>query len=319
MKNKFMKRGSCLILAGLFAVSMTACGKPSAKKLSTAAEKKIEAKEITLEELEDKDNSEKNQKALKKGLFLDTTGEEIEDVFEDELKDFDLEEIGEAYDIDLDGWEVEDFKNISIYAKADTDKFNTTYKDIDIQYVAVIEFEDKKQSDELFEELMDKFEDLANDADIDLEDLSKDEYLNKGNKGHLIINLEASTVVDALFDELEEEKGESIDKDIVKEYKKSVGDLRIVIGIYYEGGVLTTIIGISEDDMEDISTLAKSIGVKDPLTIESSDELAKGILTLYTSGFTNYLSKAQDAAQQIQDHNAEVEAVVDEINEALEG
>lgn len=319
MKNKFMKKGSCLILAGLLAVSMTACGKPSAKKLSNAAEKKIEAEEVTLEELEDKDNSEKNQKALKKGMFLNTTGEEIENVFEDELKDFDLEEIGEAYDIDLDGWEVEDFKNISIYAKADTDKFNTTYKDIDIRYVAVIEFEDKKQSDELFEELMDKFEDLADDADIDLEKLSKDEYMNKGNKGHLVINLEASTVVDALFDELEEEKGESIDKDIVKEYKKSVGDLRIVIGIYYEGGVLTTIIGISEDDMEDISTLAKSIGVKDPLTIESSDELAKGILTLYTSGFTNYLSKAQDAAQQIQDHNAEVEAVVDEINEALGG
>lgn len=319
MNNKFMKKGSCLILAGLLAVGMTACGKPSAKKLSTAAEKKIEAKEITLEDLEDEDNSEKNQKALKKGMFLNTTGEEIEDVFEDELKDYDLEEMGEAYGINLDGWEVEDFKNISIYAKADTDKFNTTYKDLDIQYVAVIEFEDKKQSDELFEELMDKFEDLADDADIDLEDLSKDEYLNKGNKGHLIVNLEAATVVEALFEELEKENGETLDKDVVKQYKDMVGDLRIVIGIYYEGGVLTTIIGISEDDMEDISTLAKAIGVKDPLTIESSDEMAKGILTLYTSGFSNYLSNAKAAAQQIQDHNAEVEAVVDEINEAFEG
>ncbi|MCR5805295.1 MAG: hypothetical protein K6G47_13660 [Clostridia bacterium] len=318
MKSKFMRRGSCLILAGLLAVSMTACGKPSAKKLSDAAEKKVEAEEIALEDLKDTDNSKKNQKALKNGLLVNTTGEEFVDVFEDELEGFKIEDFGEPYDIDLEDFEAEDFKNISVYAKGDNLTGSENMKDVDLELVCVVEFEDSKKSDELFEDLMDKFEDLADDADIDLEDLSKDEYMNKGNKGHLIINIEAAAVFDVMF-ELQEGQGDMFNDDVKEAYKDTVGDLRIVIGFYYEGGVMTTIIGLSGDDMEDISTLAKAIGVKDPLTIESNDEMANAFVALYAPSYYAYLAKAQEAAQLIREHNEEVEAVKEEIDSSLEG
>lgn len=321
MKNKFIRNGSCLMLAGILAMSMTACGKPSAKKLSNVATKKLEAEEVPIEDLEDM-KSDDIQDALEDGILINTSGEEIEDVFEDQVKDLDFEELGDQLDIDMDDWEIEDFKNITLYAMADgTDKMTQGKMDEMVCVNAtVIEFEDSKKANELYSELMDKFEDLADDEfDIDLEELNKDEYQNKGNKGHIVLNLSSDVLVDAAVSMLEEQYGDKLDKDMKKEIEKSLGDINVVFALYYDNGVMTVIIGFGSDSFDDISTLAKALGIKDPLTVENSDEMIEGITSLFTGGVTQYISKAQEAAQMIEQHNADTQAVVDEIEEVVEG
>ena len=309
------------MLAGLLAVSMTACGKPSAKKLSKVASKKLEAEEVPLEDLEDME-SDDMQEALEDGILINTNGEEIEDVFEDEVEDLDFEKLGDAIDIDMDDWDLEDFKNISVYAKAEgTDKMTQGELDEMVCVSAfVIEFEDSKKANELYADLMDKFEDLADDEfDIDVGNLNKDEYENKGNKGHLVLNLNSDILVDALVAQVEEQTGEDVDKDMKKEIEKSIGDINIVFALYYDNGVMTVLIGYGNDDMDDVTTLAKALGIKDPITVENSDEMVDGITAIFTGGITQYIAKAQEAAAMIEQHKADTQAVVDEIEEAVEG
>lgn len=318
MKNGIIRKSACLLLAMAFAVSMTACGKPSAKKLNNAVSKKLDVEEVKLEDLEDMEGDE-IQDAVDDGILVHTNGEEIADVFEDELEDVDFGEIGDQIDIDLDDWDVEDIKDATIYSKVEGTDSKSTAAMSTSEIAYVIEFEDSKKSDELFTELMDKFEDLADDQlDIDIEKLSKDEYLNKGNKGHLVLNIDSNILVDALIDQSEEMTGQKVDKEQKKEIQKAMGDSKIIIAIYYDSGVLTMFFGSGDDDFENISTLAKALGIKDPLTIENSDEMIDGISSIFSLGLGSYLSRARAAAAEIQEHNENVQAVVDEIESEVD-
>ena len=318
MKNGIIRKSACLLLAMAFAVSMTACGKPSAKKLNNAVSKKLDVEEVKLEDLEDMEGDE-IQDAVDDGILVHTNGEEIADVFEDELEDVDFGEIGDQIDIDLDDWDVEDIKDATIYSKVEGNDSKSTVAMSTSEIAYVIEFEDSKKSDELFTELMDKFEDLADDQlDIDIEKLSKDEYMNKGNKGHLVLNIDSNILVDALIDQSEEMTGQKVDKEQKKEIQKAMGDSKIIIAIYYDSGVLTMFFGSGDDDFENISTLAKALGIKDPLTIENSDEMIDGISSIFSFGLGSYLSRARAAAAEIQEHNEAVQAVVDEIESEVD-
>ncbi len=318
MKNGIIRKSACLLLAMAFAVSMTACGKPSAKKLNNAVSKKLDVEEVKLEDLEDMEGDE-IQDAVDDGILVHTNGEEIADVFEDELEDVDFGEIGDQIDIDLDDWDVEDIKDATIYSKVEGTDSKSTAAMSTSEIAYVIEFEDSKKSDELFTELMDKFEDLADDQlDIDIEKLSKDEYMNKGNKGHLVLNIDSNILVDALIDQSEEMTGQKVDKEQKKEIQKAMGDSKIIIAIYYDSGVLTMFFGSGDDDFENISTLAKALGIKDPLTIENSDEMIDGISSIFSLGLGSYLSRARAAAAEIQEHNENVQAVVDEIESEVD-
>ena len=318
MKNGIIRKSACLLLAMAFAVSMTACGKPSAKKLNNAVSKKLDVEEVKLEDLEDMEGDE-IQDAVDDGILVHTNGEEIADVFEDELEDVDFGEIGDQIDIDLDDWDVEDIKDATIYSKVEGMDSKSTAAMSTSEIAYVIEFEDSKKSDELFTELMDKFEDLADDQlDIDIEKLSKDEYMNKGNKGHLVLNIDSNILVDALIDQSEEMTGQKVDKEQKKEIQKAMGDSKIIIAIYYDSGVLTMFFGSGDDDFENISTLAKALGIKDPLTIENSDEMIDGISSIFSFGIGSYLSRARAAAAEIQEHNENVQAVVDEIESEVD-
>ena len=318
MKNGIIRKSACLLLAMAFAVSMTACGKPSAKKLNNAVSKKLDVEEVKLEDLEDMEGDE-IQDAVDDGILVHTNGEEIADVFEDELEDVDFGEIGDQIDIDLDDWDVEDIKDATIYSKVEGTDSKSTAAMSTSEIAYVIEFEDSKKSDELFTELMDKFEDLADDQlDIDIEKLSKDEYMNKGNKGHLVLNIDSNILVDALIDQSEEMTGQKVDKEQKKEIQKAMGDSKIIIAIYYDSGVLTMFFGSGDDDFENISTLAKALGIKDPLTIENSDEMIDGISSIFSFGIGSYLSRARAAAAEIQEHNEAVQAVVDEIESEVD-
>lgn len=318
MKNGIIRKSACLLLAMAFAVSMTACGKPSAKKLNNAVSKKLDVEEVKLEDLEDMEGDE-IQDAVDDGILVHTNGEEIADVFEDELEDVDFGEIGDQLDIDLDDWDVEDIKDATIYSKVEGMDSKSTVAMSTNEIAYVIEFEDSKKSDELFTELMDKFEDLADDQmDIDIEKLSKDEYMNKGNKGHLVLNIDSNILVDALIDQTEEMTGQKVDKEQKKEVQKAMGDSKIIIAIYYDSGVLTMFFGSGDDDFENISTLAKALGIKDPLTIENSDEMIDGISSIFSFGLGSYLSRARAAAAEIQEHNEAVQDVVEEIQSEVD-
>lgn len=240
MKNS-MKKTMSVLLAGAMLLGAAACSKkPSAEKLEKAAKDKLDAEEYSLEDLEDLSEG-KGTKALKDGIVIKTNGEEIDDVYGKDIKDIDTDQIApymDAMGLDIDDWDTDDLGDITFYIKADgVEKLSgEKASDAVLVYAAVVEFTDKDKADEAFEDFMGNVEDGMEDSlDIDIDDLNEDEYLNDGNKGHLVINMDGDDLIDAVK-VISEKSGGTANSSDLKEAKKIMGDLQIVAAFYYDNG-----------------------------------------------------------------------------------
>ena len=281
--NKDLKKILSVIVVGSMALSLAACSKPSAKKLDSVATGKLDAEEVALEDVKDL-----KQKDLKDGIVITATGDEIEEEFgkdikkarksaEDSIDDVeDKAGVGlDDFGIDLDDWDTEDIKNVTAYIKLDGDDAEEGV----FEFALVLELEDASKGNETFESFMEGIEDLL---DLDVDELSKDEYKNDGKKGYFIVNLDGETIIDIVVDVMSasyKDSGYDLSKDDIKEMKKSLSkslpeELALAFGIYYDNGTFSVIVGFSgEGDLENITTLAKGIGVDDPTSVENSEAM----------------------------------------------
>ena len=81
----------------------------------------------------------------------------------------------------------------------------------------------------------------------------------------------------------------------------------------------TCALSLTGCEYESFDDYLKALGIKDPLTIENSDEMIDGISSIFSLGLGSYLSRACAAAAEIQEHNENVQAVVDEIESEVDG
>ena len=77
----------------------------------------------------------------------------------------------------------------------------------------------------------------------------------------------------------EDEKKEAI-KELKSRVKEGINeDIAFTLGVYYNNGTMTIIFGLSMDgDLDNIPEIAKTLGVKDPTTVEMSDEMYDGFI-----------------------------------------
>ena len=297
MANKKFKAISAASMAAVMMVALVGCGKPTPKKLADVAVKEFQAEELKVEDLEDLDEGDAQH--LDDGFVLHGTGEELEDQYEDEIEKYEEEleegmkaaendgvDIEDALTFDPTDWGVEDLGEFTVYVMADG--VAKPESDLLVQGAAVIEFTDKDKANELMADLGEKF---VEDSEIEVKNLNKGEFSYSKNKFQFIMTGDGDELAELAGDFLAAmlETSDSSDeeakhhkeeiKEMKKEIKEEVENLQYTLGIYYNNGTLTIICGVTMDDeLDQISQLAKALGVKDPLTVEMSDEMHEAII-----------------------------------------
>lgn len=298
MANNTMKKVLAVVLIGSMAASLAACGKPSAKKLSDVAEKKFKAEQIELEDIEDLDQDE-IMDSLEDGIYIHTSGEEIYDEYEHEIDDA-LEEIEdtvdaldksgmdleELYGFDITEWDTDDIGDMTVYAMADG--LDKPEKDLITQGALVIEFTDKAKANDAFYNAGQLF---LEQSEIDTKGLNKNEFICKKSKFQFIVNGDADLAMDLVEDlskMIIDKYGDgeiSYTSEDIKEMREELEEyipknIQFVIAVYYNSGTLTVIFGVSmDDDLDQVSEIAKALGVPDPTKVVMSDEMYEGFLT----------------------------------------
>lgn len=307
VRSKIKKLMAAALIGSMMAL-MVGCGKPSAKKLQDVAVKEFGAEELTAEDLRDLDEGDAQH--LDDGFVLHCTGEELADEFEDELEEgqdkidkeakmldksgIDLEDI---IGYDPTSYEVEDIKEMTAYFMADG--VAKPESDLFTQGAVVIEFVDKKEANENMKAAMDLF---VERSEIDTKGLNKGEFMYKGNKCQFVINGDRDLVCDIVVDlatlvAKKSDSGKDFDeqaKEFRKEMKEELpSDLNYVVGVYYNDGVSTVIFGVTMDDeLDQISTIAKKLGVTDPTKVEMSDAMYDAIINYVDETLDKKLTKA---------------------------
>ena len=314
MNTRIIKNIACLTMAGAIVLGTAACGKPSGDKLRSAAEK-LDAEEYEIDDLEELEEK-KLVKALDKGILIETDGDELQDVFD--IDDEMFSQLGDAIDVDLDDCEIDDFSKITAYIRAeDIDKMTTGQTGIvDGTIAVVVEFDDKDKANDVMADLMDVFEEtMEEDFDVDVSALNKQEYRNSKNKAQFVIHLTSDDVIDlveSVFDNLDGDAPTDLVKELIKAYE----DVELVLGIYYDNGVLTILMA-TNDGIEDLDMIAGKLGIKKPSTVENSDEMYNTIEGLLNDAASMYLVKAKEASELMKQHQEEVAEVQAAIDDSL--
>lgn len=314
MKTRIIKNIACLTMAGAIVLGTAACGKPSGDKLRSAAEK-LDAEEYEIDDLEELEEK-KLVKALDKGILIETDGDELQDVFD--IDDEMFSQLGDAIDVDLDDCEIDDFSKITAYIRAeDIDKMKTGQTGIvDGTIAVVVEFDDKDKANDVMADLMDVFEEtMEEDFDVDVSALNKQEYRNSKNKAQFVIHLTSDDVIDlveSVFDNLDGDAPTDLVKELIKAYE----DVELVLGIYYDNGVLTILMA-TNDGIEDLDMIAGKLGIKKPSTVENSDEMYNTIEGLLNDMASMYFVKAKEASELMKQHQEEVAEIQAAIDDSL--
>ena len=314
MNTRIIKNIACLTMAGAIVLGTAACGKPSGDKLRSAAEK-LSAEEYEIDDLEELEEK-KLVKALDKGILIETDGDELQDVFD--IDDEMFSQLGDAIDVDLDDCEIDDFSKITAYIRAeDIDKMTTGNTGIvDGTIAVVVEFDDKDKANDVMADLMDVFEEtMEEDFDVDVSALNKQEYRNSKNKAQFVIHLTSDDVIDlveSVFDNLDGDAPTDLVKELIKAYE----DVELVLGIYYDNGVLTILMA-TNDGIEDLDMIAGKLGIKKPSTVENSDEMYNTIEGLLNDMASMYLVKAKEASELMKQHQEEVAEIQAAIDDSL--
>ena len=313
MAKSAMKKFVAVMIAGSMVFALAACGKPTPEKFKEAAIKKLEATEVDIDDLEDiqkdKDKAEDLQDDLEDGIVIYATGDDLEDLIDDEqdveerkeqaeetLKELkkngiDVEEI---LGFDPSDWDVDDVEDMTIYAIGDDldDKEKSC-----VEGAVVLQFADKEKANEAFEGFATNY---VEKSGIDLKELNKGEIVSKGHSIQIILNGDSDLIGDLIVDLmalLADKTG--MDKDLAKEQvkeakskiKESIDkDVVFTFGLYYNNGTMTIIYGYSmSGDLDNIATIAKTLGVTDPTTVEMSDAMYDGFIDFVDESISDEL------------------------------
>lgn len=282
------------------------------KSMEKAADKvEVDVEEISdIDDLEDFDSDD-----LEDGILFTIDPDMIEDVMEEEhMDEDDIEEaidmINDMMDAEIE-FEIDDIEEISVYAQVDGDN---------VAVVVYANLGDSNLASEAFrimadstEDINDELEDLADDADYDLDGyefnlkkLSGKEYYNGKNSGYIKLCLTPDDIQDIIENEFKDavEKADlDIDEDDIDDMADEIIDEIpydiMAGGVYYNGGSLVvTFIASDDDDMIDqYDKFMKSIGLASPTDVKPSkyfkQTVANGIV-MYASMMMNSYSKYAD-------------------------
>lgn len=302
MAKSAMKKFVAVMVAGSMVFALAACGRPTPEEFKESAIKKLEAKEVDIDDLEDiqedKEKVKDFQDDLEDGIVIYATGDDLEDMIDDEedleerkeqtektldeLKDHGID-VEEILGFDPSDWDIDDIEDMTIYAIGDDveDKKKSC-----VEGAVVLQFVDKEEANEAFEGIATNY---VEKSGIDLKELNKGEIVSKGKSVQFILNGDSDLIGDLIVDLMAlivDKTGmdEDLAKEEIKEAKSKIKesidkDVVFTFGLYYNNGTMTIIYGYSmSGDLDNIPEIAKILGVTDPTTVEMSDAMYDGLI-----------------------------------------
>ena len=172
------------------------------------------------------------------------------------------------------------------------------------------------------EDFMDYLSDALDMVDIDTKDLSKQEFYSSKNEGFIRVHLSVSELVEALEDNddiMDMIEDSYYPDELVDALESLSGDVYISAEI--NGANIFIIFGFGiNTEAESFKEAAKAFSVPTDMTkLPTNEAITEAVINGLFDGVQSYLEKAAAAATAVAQHNADIEAVESEIDEALNG
>lgn len=306
---------ACVLALAMLTGAFTGCFKKTSKVTAEDFESACGKLDLDEKDLDDIHSIEMDD--IEDGIFMF--------IEEDDLEDDDKQELDNIFkQIDLDDViETDDIVSVSVAAKVtgydslDDIEEAGDVEDAELEgfYAVQITLSDDAKA----EDLMDFVSDSLDMLDIDTDDLTSKEYYCSSNEGFVRFHLNIEDLAKLVlenddFQDLLDEADE--DGEIEDMLGALSGDVMVTLEI--NGSDIVCVVGFGlNSDASSFSDFVKALGISDPSKLPMNDKIAEAIVDTMMSGVSQYVVRARQAAEMVEQHNAEVEAVQDEIDSVL--
>jgi frataxin-like iron-binding protein CyaY len=294
---KRIKIISCIVTAAMVLGLAAGCSKT--KKVTTeSVEKACEALDYEEYDVGDLEDGQLEPGDIDDGIYVVIDGDDIEDLADENeasVSSIGLDEVLESDDIEsaalfIKGDGLEDFAD-------DVDGLQDIENLADAEFELIIGMQATLKDDDKVEDIMDYLEDMLDEYDLDVDDLTAQEYYRSKTEGYLKFNIDIQELWaiaqenDDLMDLLEEADME----DQIEDLFDSVSG-NICVSYQISGNNLIVVIGAAFNSKGDsLNDMCSKLGIDNPSKLKTNEVFAEGIIDSLVSNVAKYMSYAYAA------------------------
>ena len=294
---KRIKIISCIVTAAMFLGLAAGCSKT--KKVTTeSVEKACEALDYEEYDVDDLQDAKLDGGDVDDGFYVIIDEDAIEDMAdenESSLSSIGLDEVIEADDVEsaalfMKSTGLEDFQD-------DVDGLQDIENLGDAEFDLIIGMQATLKDDDKVEDIMDYLEDMLDEYDLDVDDLTAQEYYRSKTEGYLKFNIdiqdlwEIAQENDDLMDLLEEADMEDQFEDLFDSISGN-----ICVSYQISGNNLIVVIGAAFNSKGDsLNDMCSKLGIDNPSKLKTNEAFAEGIIDSLMSNVSKYMSYAYAA------------------------
>ena len=294
---KRIKIISCIVTAAMVLGLAAGCSKT--KKVTTeSVEKACEALDYEEYDVDDLQDAQLDGGDVDDGFYVIIDEDAIEDMAdenESSLSSIGLDEVLEADDVEsaavfMKSTGLEDFQD-------DVDGLQDIENLGDAEFDLIIGMQATLKDDDKVEDIMDYLEDMLDEYDLDVDDLSSQEYYRSKTEGYLKFNIDIQELWaiaqenDDLMDLLEEADME----DQIEDLFDSISG-NICVSYQISGNNLIVVIGAAFNSKGDsLNDMCSKLGIDNPSKLKTNEAFAEGIIDSLMSNVAKYMSYAYAA------------------------
>lgn len=289
---KRIKIISCIVTAAMILGLAAGCSKT--KKVTTeSVEKACEALDYEEYDVGDLEDGQLEPGDIDDGIYVVIDGDDIEDLADENearVSSIGLDEVLESDDIEsaalfIKGDGLEDFAD-------DVDGLQDIENLADAEFELIIGMQATLKDDDKVEDIMDYLEDMLDEYDLDVDDLTAQEYYRSKTEGYLKFNIDIQELWaiaqenDDLMDLLEEADME----DQIEDLFDSVSG-NICVSYQISGNNLIVVIGAAFNSKGDsLNDMCSKLGIDNPSKLKTNEVFAEGIIDSLISNVAKYMS-----------------------------
>ena len=294
---KRIKIISCIVTAAMVLGLAAGCSKT--KKVTTeSVEKACEALDYEEYDVDDLQDAKLDGGDVDDGFYVIIDEDAIEDMAdenESSLSSIGLDEVIEADDVEsaalfMKSTGLEDFQD-------DVDGLQDIENLGDAEFDLIIGMQATLKDDDKVEDIMDYLEDMLDEYDLDVDDLTAQEYYRSKTEGYLKFNIdiqdlwEIAQENDDLMDLLEEADMEDQFEDLFDSISGN-----ICVSYQISGNNLIVVIGVAFNSKGDsLNDMCSKLGIDNPSKLKTNEAFAEGIIDSLMSNVAKYMSYAYAA------------------------
>lgn len=294
---KRIKIISCIVTAAMVLGLAAGCSKT--KKVTTeSVEKACEALDYEEYDVGDLEDGQLEPGDVDDGIYVVIDGDDIEDLADENeasVSSIGLDEVLESDDVEsaalfIKGDGLEDFAD-------DVDGLQDIENLADAEFELIIGMQATLKDDDKVEDIMDYLEDMLDEYDLDVDDLTAQEYYRSKTEGYLKFNIDIQELWaiaqenDDLMDLLEEADME----DQIEDLFDSVSG-NICVSYQISGNNLIVVVGAAFNSKGDsLNDMCSKLGIDNPSKLKTNEVFAEGIIDSLVSNVAKYMSYAYAA------------------------